>query len=171
MESTAPLRFDEEDVCEKCGKETLVNRVGICRACLEALLKTKADPYTRAVALKKLDERERGVILMSRMRARGSGHQRKVTIESGLEKRAIREDAQEQRRLVEVIESTPEELTAKRPSTTLHIQIAEFNEHFFRYLEAHPNEIHKLTPRRFEELIAEILKDMGAEVNLIWFTR
>ena len=38
-------------------------------------------------------------------------------------------------------------------------------------LKQEPKDIHKLTPRQYEELIAELLRDMGHEVSLTKATR
>lgn len=40
------------------------------------------------------------------------------------------------------------------------------DDELIRYFKNHPEEMYKLNPRRFEELIAEILKDLGYSVEL-----
>jgi len=48
----------------------------------------------------------------------------------------------------------------------LNIQLAEINREFIKYLAMHPNAIYEIQPRRFELLVAELLTDMGYEVEL-----
>lgn len=40
-----------------------------------------------------------------------------------------------------------------------------------RYLKKHPQKLYELSPRKFEELVASILKDLGFEVELTQATR
>jgi restriction system protein len=49
--------------------------------------------------------------------------------------------------------------------------ISAIDESILRYLNAHPNEIYRLDPIRFEELIAEILRREGWQVQLTVPTR
>jgi restriction system protein len=45
------------------------------------------------------------------------------------------------------------------------------SEQIAKRLKKEPKDIHKLTPRQYEELIAELLRDMGHEVALTKATR
>ena len=54
---------------------------------------------------------------------------------------------------------------------SLKLQLVELNAEFFRYLNRHPELLYKVTPRKFEEIIAELLKDMGCEIHLTPETR
>lgn len=49
--------------------------------------------------------------------------------------------------------------------------ITDINEEVKRYLASHPEALHALTPRKFEELIASILKDFGFDVELTQASR
>jgi len=49
--------------------------------------------------------------------------------------------------------------------------ITDINDEVKRYLKKHPEKLHDLTPRRFEELVASILEDMGLDVQLTQATR
>jgi len=49
--------------------------------------------------------------------------------------------------------------------------IIDINEELKRYLAKHPDKIYDLSPRKFEELIAEILSDFGFHVELTPATR
>lgn len=40
-----------------------------------------------------------------------------------------------------------------------------------RYLKSHPEKLYQMSPRKFEELVASILKDLGFEVELTQATR
>jgi len=47
-----------------------------------------------------------------------------------------------------------------------NITITEIDNLLISYLSKHPEVVYELSPRKFEELIAELLKDMGYEVTL-----
>jgi len=49
--------------------------------------------------------------------------------------------------------------------------IKDISEGFKKYLAAHPEKLYVLTPRKFEELIAEILRDFGFSTELTPMTR
>ncbi len=49
--------------------------------------------------------------------------------------------------------------------------IQDVNEELLKYLSKHPEFIYKLSPRKFEEVVAEILKDFGFDVKLTPQTR
>ena len=51
------------------------------------------------------------------------------------------------------------------------IVFTDINEELKRYLAKHPEKLYDLTPRKFEELIASILKDFGLDVKLTPATR
>lgn len=53
----------------------------------------------------------------------------------------------------------------------LNIIINAVNDELIKYLSCHPKELYKLKPRQFEELICEILKSFGWEVELTPATR
>jgi len=50
-------------------------------------------------------------------------------------------------------------------------QLQEINRALYSHLSKHPELMHDLSPRKFEEFIADILKDMGYEVELTPQTR
>ncbi len=60
------------------------------------------------------------------------------------------------------IEDTPKEI---------NVIVATVNDELIKYLQAHPKELYKLKPRQFEELICEILRNFGWEVELTKATR
>jgi len=51
------------------------------------------------------------------------------------------------------------------------IVITDINDEIKKYLKKHPDKLYDLTPRRFEELVASILEDMGLNVQLTQATR
>jgi HJR/Mrr/RecB family endonuclease len=53
----------------------------------------------------------------------------------------------------------------------LIVTLEEFNQELLRYLAKHPKEIYNLHSRKFEQLVARILKDFGFDVELTPATR
>ncbi|MFH2064534.1 MAG: restriction endonuclease [Pseudomonadota bacterium] len=51
------------------------------------------------------------------------------------------------------------------------ILVTDINTELKRYLNKHPEKLYDLSPRKFEELIASILEDLGFEVELTQATR
>lgn len=51
------------------------------------------------------------------------------------------------------------------------IVITDINEEVKKYLSKHPEKLYELSPRKFEELVASILEDMGLSVELTQATR
>ncbi|MGB8352292.1 MAG: restriction endonuclease, partial [Chthoniobacteraceae bacterium] len=68
-------------------------------------------------------------------------------------------------------EAKPEELAAKRSPDTLKIEIADLNQERADYLAKHPHKLHELSPRKFEELMTDLLKNRGCEVEIQKQTR
>jgi restriction system protein len=69
----------------------------------------------------------------------------------------------------------PQELPIEEEESTipkaLNLQLTEINAEFIKYLSNHPNLLYEIAPRRFEALVAELLEDMGYEVELTPETR
>jgi restriction endonuclease Mrr len=99
--------------------------------------------------------------------------ERKVTLERVLNARdrdktiqvALREKAHE------ALTASPEQLAGYLPDGTLSIELREVSGELIRWLAKHPDHMHDLSPRKFEEVIAEIIRDMGHEVQLTKQTR
>jgi restriction endonuclease Mrr len=57
----------------------------------------------------------------------------------------------------------------------VHQQIAEvqakFDAELIKYLAKHPRKLYEIDPRKFEELVAELLRDMGYQVRLTPLTK
>lgn len=49
--------------------------------------------------------------------------------------------------------------------------IVDINDEIKKYLNNHPEKLYELTPRKFEELVADIFKDLGFDVELTKATR
>ncbi|MCK4823525.1 restriction endonuclease [bacterium] len=56
-------------------------------------------------------------------------------------------------------------------STESTIQFTDINTELKRYFSKHPEHLYDLSPRKFEELIASILEDLGFDVELTQATR
>lgn len=52
-----------------------------------------------------------------------------------------------------------------------NIIITDINEEVKKYFKRHPEKLYDLSPRKFEELVASILEDMGLDVQLTSATR
>jgi hypothetical protein len=48
----------------------------------------------------------------------------------------------------------------------LVLELDAFNEELYRYLDKHPEQMYQMDPRRFEMLVADLLADMGYDVEL-----
>jgi len=84
------------------------------------------------------------------------------------ERRALRRAIKEWK---EFIQATPETLASRRPPETLNAELRTLNREIAEYFTKHPERLHELTPRKFEELIAAILRAMGCDVQLTKQTR
>lgn len=75
-----------------------------------------------------------------------------LTIENGTAKETIFEFAQE----------------IEQPKKLI---VTDIDDEFKAYFKKHPEKLYELTPRKFEELIANIMEDMGFDVELTQATR
>ncbi len=48
----------------------------------------------------------------------------------------------------------------------LRLEVSQINGELIRFLARHPDQMYNLTPRKFEELVAELLRDLGYETVL-----
>ena len=51
------------------------------------------------------------------------------------------------------------------------IEIMSIDDHIKAYFKKHPEKLYQLSPRKFEELVASIMRDLGFEVELTQATR
>jgi restriction endonuclease Mrr len=75
------------------------------------------------------------------------------------------EDADEEEDEEEKLVSA-DALLAKGAGLVVEIDIEEVNAELVQYLAKHPEKMREMAPRKFEELVAELLKDKGYEVEL-----
>lgn len=74
---------------------------------------------------------------------------------------------------IETSGTSQEELFRESESTadSAALVITSIDDEVKQYLKKHPQKLYELSPRKFEELVASILKDMGFEVELTKATR
>lgn len=60
----------------------------------------------------------------------------------------------------------PSDFAAGDSGALFRGDITEVNGELIRYLSQHPDKMHQLTPRKYEELIAELFKDKGYDIEL-----
>jgi restriction endonuclease Mrr len=59
----------------------------------------------------------------------------------------------------------------KIEESTQNVIITDINEEVKKYFKKHPEKLYDLSPRKFEELVASILEDMGLDIQLTKATR
>ena len=64
----------------------------------------------------------------------------------------------------EIIDS--HDLLSPQGAHLFKIDVENINEELIKYFARHPDRLHTLSPRKFEELVAELFKDMGYDVEL-----
>lgn len=135
---------------------------------LARLSKTEIDQLIHEkVSLADLDEKE-----TLRLIETINGHPAAAQIMAGL----ARSISSEQLRRVlsgeiyEIGDTRPEMSAAKIGRVVKPLIVAD-NEKILRNLKKRPTDLFKLTPRQFEEVIADLLQDMGYEVTLTQQTR
>ncbi len=64
-----------------------------------------------------------------------------------------------------------EELYSDDSIENSSILLTDVNDEIKKYLSKHPEKLHDLTSRKFEELVASILEDLGFDVTLTKQTR
>lgn len=74
-------------------------------------------------------------------------------------------------RIRALFKATPQELAEARQDNILRPQLLEVNEELMRWLAKHPECMRELSPRKFEEVVAEIFRDQGHTVQLQKATR
>lgn len=72
---------------------------------------------------------------------------------------------------IERMEKPPEQLSEERIGSSIAIEIAEISSELIQQLAREPEEMRKLAPRKFEELVAELLRDRGCDIELTKRTR
>lgn len=75
------------------------------------------------------------------------------------------------RELIDESEELDEELYNDVELDLPSIEVMTIDDHIKAYFRKHPEKLYDLSPRKFEELVASIIKDMGFEVELTQATR
>lgn len=77
------------------------------------------------------------------------------------------------RRIEGQVEQYPLQIKLEDPAVhrDIDLQICEINKELISYLNKNPDRIYSLPPRKFELLVADLLKDMGYDVTVTPATR
>jgi restriction endonuclease Mrr len=63
------------------------------------------------------------------------------------------------------------DMSPPRAGLAVQLDVIDINAELIRYLAVHPEKMREMNPRKFEELVAELFKDKGYEVELTPRTR
>ncbi len=104
-----------------------------------------------------------------------NGEYRATEVEASLETKEIAE-TKVLEKLEELVQSGKyvEELYEddnEIAESTQNVIITDINEEVKKYFKKHPEKLYDLSPRKFEELVASILEDMGLDIQLTKATR
>lgn len=171
------LEFNEFGECECCRKQRWICRTGACAECLNDMIALRDFPELRDKRLGQLKKSENGIIQDARRRMMLETNQapipRNLSFTKILNERDRRKQMQElsEERIHLLLTASPEKLAENREDHLLDVQLADVNAELIKWLAAHPEDMRQLPPRKFEEVIAEILRDQGHEVELTKATR
>jgi len=164
--------FDEYGQCERCRKRRPLARTGICEKCLEYLIAIRGDAYFRDKELKRIAQAENGAIRFARWLGLARTAQPEAQMNSGLEKQAQREEQRELSRLKRIVEAPAEKLTRERAKAPYIPQVAAVTDELLAKLREQPEFLYQLEPRKFEEVVAELMSRIGfVDVELTTTTR
>jgi restriction endonuclease Mrr len=164
--------FDDYGECERCRKTRPLARTGICKKCLEYLVAIRGDDYFRKKELKRIAQAENGAIRFARWLGLSRTAQPERETKSGLEKQARREEQRELTELKRIIETPAEKLTRERAKAPYIPQIVAVTDELLAKLREQPEFLYEIEPRKFEEIIAELMSRIGFEdVELTKATR
>lgn len=153
--------FDEQGECERCRKTRPLTANGICQSCLEFLITIRGDAYFRKKELRRIAQAENGAIRFACRIMRGRTAQTESEAPSRIEMRAKREEQRERARLVKIIEATPEKLTSERAKAPYIPEVVAVTDELLAKLRERPELLYELEPRKFEEVIAELMERIG----------
>ncbi len=163
--------FDLPDSCERCHKDTWIASNGICKKCYSEIMYLKADPERAKAQMKRLSKIETGVIRFARSIAASQTSQRKLELKSRLEKLEHAVVNEGNRELTRIFNARPVELAQRRDPHLLDVHVQNINAELIKHIQHDSRSIYGISPRKFEEIIAEILADMGCDVKLMPETR
>ena len=168
--------FEELGDCERCGKQQMISRNGICEICLDSMINLRNEPSARDARLGTLARSENGY---------RSANRRRMLLETcqpdssevlrwnrvpALEKRALNLRLPKAR-IKELIDATPEEIGKSREGNPCEACVAQTNDELVKWIARHPSSMYELSPQKFEELVADILRDQGYVVEITQSTR
>jgi restriction endonuclease Mrr len=156
-------RFDELGECERCRKSRQISANGICEECLEYLVAIRGNEYFRDKELKRIAQAENGAIQFARRILLGRTSQADVELRSGIEIQARKDDQREQARLQRIMEAKPQQLTLERAKARYIPEILEVSDELLSKLNERPDLLYQLDPRKFEEVMAELMTRIGFE--------
>lgn len=171
------MKFTEMDNCERCGAMTLISQTKICRICLDEMLLLKKNPEARAKRLGELNRSANGIRMSIRQGMRRQSSQvgpplaRRSSSELREWNSRKRTEARPPEFIEKVLHCSKEEFASHRASDLLLPQVREVNDELMRWLSKHPEYLHELPPRKFEEVVCEILRDQGHQAHLTKETR
>jgi restriction endonuclease Mrr len=154
-------KFEEYGECERCRKTAALTSNGICQSCLEYLIVVREDPFSRAKELRRIAQSENGVIQFATRILRGRSSQTTPERMSALERKALAEERRELSRLIKIIEAPPSELTKRRARAPYIPEILEVADELLTRLREYPELLYQIDPRKFEEVIAELMSRIG----------
>lgn len=152
----------------------MVSQTGICQSCLEQMVKIRSSPDDRKRRLGELNQSENGIRMGIRRSMHYSTSQRPLPRQPFAEAKSERAKAMKirPRENIQFIHvAAAEDLSKDRDEALLTPKVTEINAELMRYIAKHPEFMHKLPPRKFEELVAEILLDRGHQAWLTKATR
>ena len=127
--------------------------------------------------LKELNTAENTIVRSLRGTLQLETFQRTPEIKPRFERLRKQRDQRKQReatslaRIQALFKASPQQLTEARQDDILQPQLFEVNQELMRWLAKHPEAMRELSPRKFEEFIAEIFHDQGHAVQLTKATR
>lgn len=166
------MKFDSIGDCERCKREAAISSNGICEPCLLHMLAIRKDPVLRKRRLRQLNQSENGIRRSVRQEMALKTHQsspkRGINLNQILNARdrikTIR--AANRERIAAAIEASTKQLSDARNVEPLVVSFNTINAALVKHLANKPEDFHKLHPRKFEELVCEILTDQGHAVEL-----
>lgn len=176
-ETVKDIKFTQVGFCERCETAKPLSDRGVCQECLKEMVSMKGQDLLRSRRLKKLNQIESGLIQEAcrQLRRQTVQHtpERKLTLGSMLREREERKLQQIalRNRIRAIFDATPRQLAELRRNEPVKRELVGVNEQLMRWLAKHPEYMRELPPRKFEEVIAEILRDLGYTVQLTPATR
>lgn len=160
------MKFEEQYDCERCQREALICKTGVCEKCYKEMQEIKAGAIFGSVEtrLGQLAQSENGIRMSIRRETARDTHQADSRQKLTLGKLA--NSLQGNTQAHELIRADPAELSKKRNVKGLTISLEEISKELIKFLAKNPDEMRSLRPRKFEEFVQELLIDQGHTVEL-----